>query len=211
MFYPGIGEIKMPQTGYPWLGLDFLYDCFIHATLCLSIWATAQSTIVTMYGPAVALKGAEFDTVLYVADNIRTQRRLVLFIGAGRYHSKDVSRQRLQLLDIFFNTHSHIASLTSIFLATIFNFWAKIPPGVALSTTIVYVIGYVFTVLEGIRCYNVFHPESSTILTKVSGTRHVLHVCAGVVCIRTFTHLCVGVALCDRVCGIIYRDELRIS
>lgn len=81
--FAGIGEITMPTTGYTWLGLSFLYDCFIHATLCLSIWATAQATIVTMYGPAVALKGAEFDTVLYVAEKIREQRRLVLFIGAG--------------------------------------------------------------------------------------------------------------------------------
>jgi len=142
--FAGIGEITMPTTGYTWIGLEFLYDCFIHATLCLSIFATAQSTLVTMHGPAVALKGAEFDTVLFVANKIRDQRRLVLFIGA--------------------------ASLTCIFLATIFNFWAKIPPAVALSTTIVYVVGYAFTVREGLRCYDAFHPGSKTAMEKVTVT-----------------------------------------
>jgi hypothetical protein len=187
--FAGIGEITMPNTGYTWLGLQFMYDCFIHATLCLSIWATAQSTIVTMYGPAVALKGAEFDTVLYVADKIRDQRRLVLFIGAG-------DNSQLSYYGLLIPC---TASLTCIFLATIANFWAKIPPAVALSTTIVYVIGYTFTIVEGIRCYNVFHPESTTVLTKISGALPFHNMSAISICLSSSRFLvlsCTFVDLC---------------
>lgn len=77
----------------------------------------------TIFGPAVALKGAETDVVLYIAQVIRDQRKNVLFIGA--------------------------ATVTCIFCATIANFWAKIPAVVAASATVVFFVGYCFIVSEG--------------------------------------------------------------
>lgn len=73
----------MPKSGYTWIGLSYFYDFFIHMTLCLSIFAVSQSTVVTIFGPAVALKGADTDVVLYIAQVIRDQRKNVLFIGAA--------------------------------------------------------------------------------------------------------------------------------
>lgn len=81
--FAGIGEISMPKSGYTWIGLSYFYDFFIHMTLCLSIFAVTQSTVVTIFGPAVALKGADTDVVLYIAQVIRDQRKNVLFIGAA--------------------------------------------------------------------------------------------------------------------------------
>ena len=142
----------MPKSGYTWIGLSYLYDFFIHMTLCLSIFAVSQSTVVTIFGPSVALKGADTDVVLYIAQVIRDQRKHVLFIGAG--------------------------TVTSIFCATIANFWAKIPPGVAGSATIVFFVGYCFIVSEGLRCYNAFHPDSVNIKTKNSElTVELLSLC----------------------------------
>ena len=138
--FAGIGEIQMPKSGYTWIGLSYFYDFFIHATLCLSIFAVSQSTVVTIFGPSVALKGADTDVVLYIAHVIRNQRKNVLFIGA--------------------------ATVTCIFCATIANFWAKIPAPVAASATVVFFVGYCFIVTEGLRCYNAFHPDSKNIRTK---------------------------------------------
>lgn len=138
--FAGIGEIQIPDTGYTGIGFTYFYEFFIHATLCLSIFAVSQSTVVTIFGPSIALKGAEADVVLYVAQLIRQQRKNVLFIGAG--------------------------TVTCIFCATIANFWAKIPPGVAGSATVIFFIGYCFIASEGLRCYNAFHPDSRNIKTK---------------------------------------------
>ena len=138
----------MPKSGYTWIGLSYFYDFFIHATLCLSIFAVSQSTVVTIFGPSVALKGADTDVVLYIAQVIRDQRKNVLFIGA--------------------------ATVTCIFCATIANFWAKIPAPVAASGTIVFVVGYFFIVSEGLKCYNAFHPDSKNIRTRNCKSMYII-------------------------------------
>lgn len=92
-----------------------------------------------MWGPALGLKAADADIVLYVARNIRKQRRNVLMIGA--------------------------ATLTAMYFSCISYLWNAIPTEVACSVTIVFLFGYWFTIVEGIGCYNAFHPESTDMRT----------------------------------------------
>lgn len=80
-----------------------------------------------MWGPALGLKALDADIVLYVARNIRNQRRNVLMIGA--------------------------ATLTSMYFACISYLWNAVPTEVACSVTIVFLVGYWFTIVEGIGCY----------------------------------------------------------
>lgn len=107
--------------------------------MSLGVFAATQSAVVSVYGPSIALKGAEANVVLMVADTMRQQRKLVLQIG--------------------------VLTLVSIFFAMLSNFWAKVPLPVCISTTVIFTIGFCMCVKEGIRCYNIFHPDEEVELT----------------------------------------------
>jgi hypothetical protein len=98
-----------------------------------------QAIMTIMWGPALGLKAMDADIVLSVARNIRKQRRNVLIIGA--------------------------CTLSSMYFACIAYLWNAVPTEVACSITIVFLAGYWFTIVEGIGCYNAFHPESKDMLT----------------------------------------------
>ena len=95
--------------------------------------------MIIMWGPSLGLKAADADVVIYVANKIRYQRRNVLLIGA--------------------------CSLSCVYFACISYLWNCVPTEVAISVTILFLCGYWFTIVEGIGCYNAFHPESKDILT----------------------------------------------
>ncbi len=137
----GVGPIIMPRTGTSWFGLNFLYDFSIHTSLCLALFATCHATIVTMYAPATALKGAEFETVHYVSKMILEQKYFVLSLC--------------------------VLALTSLFLASVMNYWAKLPWPVALAITIVNMTGFVMLISEGLRVYSIFHPGHEIYLSDL--------------------------------------------
>ena len=93
-----------------------------------------------LWGPALGLKAADADVVLYVARQIRQQRRNVLIIGA--------------------------CTLTSMYCACISYLWNAVQTEVACSITFLFLVGYWFTVVEAIGCYNAFHPESLNMKTQ---------------------------------------------
>lgn len=131
----GIAELKMPKAAIQWwTGLNFVYDFFIHLSLCLGIFASTQAAIVVIYGPAISLRGEDGDCVVKVATELRRQILKVMTIGA--------------------------LALLSLYGALIANYWAKIPVDQAATTTVFFVFGIVITTSEGIRAYNLFHPGS---------------------------------------------------
>lgn len=138
--------------GYTWFGLEFLFDFFIHLSMILGVFATAHAAVVTVYGPSVALKGAEPNVVLLVAEKMREQRKFVLQIG--------------------------VLTLISLLFAMLFNFWAKVPLVVCVSSTVLYMAGFVLCVTEGVRCYNLFHPDKEVMITVrgIISTLKVLNV-----------------------------------
>jgi hypothetical protein len=156
----GIYATHLQDTGATWPGLHVLWDLFIHLAFTLSLFGASQvytmkiiihfvvilnvynlfqAIMTIMWGPALGLKAADADIVLYVARNIRKQRRNVLIIGA--------------------------CTLSSMYFACIAYLWNAVPTEVACSITIVFLAGYWFTIVEGIGCYNAFHPESKDMLT----------------------------------------------
>lgn len=137
----GILPIVMPKTGSDWFGLHFLYDFLVHLTFCLAIFALSHSTIVTMYAPATALKGAEYETVNNVSQLIQKQKYIVL-----------------QLC---------VMSLITLFFASILNYWAKLTWPVAFITTIINLSGLSFILIEGLRVYNIFHPDHEVYLSDI--------------------------------------------
>ena len=107
-----------------------LYDecnAMICLAFVLSVCLSGQAIMTIMWGPALGLKAQDADIVLYVARNIRNQRRNVLLIGA--------------------------ATLSAMYFACISYLWNAVPTEVACSVTIVFLFGYWFTIVEGIGCY----------------------------------------------------------
>jgi hypothetical protein len=133
----------MPRTGSNWRGLFYLFDFFIHLTFCLCLWATSHATLITVYAPATALKGVEFDTVSTISQMIQTQKYFVLWIGG--------------------------LALTSLFLASIMNYWAKLTWPIALIVTVINIGGFAILFLKSLEVYNLFHPEQEVDLGDLMG------------------------------------------
>lgn len=144
--FMGIAELRMPKARFRWTGLNYLYDIFIHLALCLSIFATTQSVLVVVYGPSIALKGAEDDAVIIVANELQYQRRKIMFIGG------------LAILSLYFSLIS--------------NYWAKVPLPTVIVTTFLLLFGVGLTVFEGIRCYNRFHPGREVYFSDIFGINY---------------------------------------
>lgn len=141
--FMGIAELRMPKARFRWTGLNFLYDFFIHLALCLAIFATTQSALVIVYGPSIALKGAEDDSVIIVANELEKQRKKIQRIG--------------------------ILAILSLFFSLISNYWAKVPTATGVVTTFLLLSGVGITLFEAIRCYNKFHPGDEMHISHIFG------------------------------------------
>jgi hypothetical protein len=133
----------MPRTGSDWRGLFYLFDFFIHLTFSLCLWATSHATLITVYGPTIALKCLEFETVSTISQMIQTQKYFVLWIGG--------------------------LALTSLFLASIMNYWAKLTWPIALLVTVINVVGFIILFLKSLEVYNIFHPGQEVELMDLLG------------------------------------------
>jgi hypothetical protein len=128
--FTGIAETMYPQGDWIDGILEYFYYFFITTTLVSGLFAVSQSTIVTLYGPAMALSGETPEAVTTSVSNMRRQQDFVFKVGA--------------------------VSVTSLFLSAIVLSWARRPKGVATLNTIVYLVVYYLMVTEGQKAYNLF-------------------------------------------------------
>jgi hypothetical protein len=111
-----------------------------------------------MYGPAIALKASDLSMVSFIAVKIEDHRKFVLLLVSS--------------------------SVVSLFLAATMNYWGKIPWTPAIFMTFLNFSGLAFIFQEGIRVYNIFHPDCPTSVWSIficktsfpifSNTNHLL-------------------------------------
>lgn len=109
----------------------FYYSCF---TICLvsALFVLTQSTITTMFGPTMALKGSTDDAVKFAATQMMNQQILVLKVAT--------------------------VAISALFLGACLLSWSNYPPGIATICTVFYIVTYYFLIVEGFRAYRIFIP-----------------------------------------------------
>jgi hypothetical protein len=129
----GIGSIIMPKTGEGWNGLHWMFDSSIHITFCLCLFMTSHAMLITVHAPSRALKGVDFEVVSTITRVIQQHKYFILWLGA--------------------------IAITTLFIASMMNYWAKLVWQVSVLVTFVNIVGFVFVMVEGLRVYNIFHPD----------------------------------------------------
>jgi hypothetical protein len=114
---------------------EYLYYIFNLLSFTLAAYATSQAMFVTIKGPSTALQGDNAEVVLKVADKIRD----------GRLYCLKLS----------------FMSITFFFFASILLYYTKVPNGLAIYMSLVFLSGYVLFVYESYKCFKIFNPEKS--------------------------------------------------
>jgi len=96
-----------------------------------------------MFGPSMALKGADQSSVKVASEYMRDEQSRIFFVGA--------------------------ISITALFAGSCFLSWTIYPTAIASITTVVYVLSYVFLILEGKRAYAIFVPAEDVTLSTQNG------------------------------------------
>jgi hypothetical protein len=109
----------------------FYYTCFAVALVC-SLFILANATIVVMFGPTMALKGATDDAVKFAATHMRNQQFVIL--------------------------RAAWTAITALFIGACIISWAKYLIGIAVITTVVYVVGYYYLMIECYKAFRTFVP-----------------------------------------------------
>mmetsp|Transcript_17970 Transcript_17970/g.39844 ORF Transcript_17970/g.39844 Transcript_17970/m.39844 type:complete len:416 (+) Transcript_17970:196-1443(+) len=110
----------------------FYYVCF---TVCLvaALFVLSQATVVVMFGPTMALKGSTDEAVKFAAGQMMGQQFLIL--------------------------KAALISITALFCGACLLSWATYPLGIAVITTVVYVVSYYFLITEGYKAFLTFVPH----------------------------------------------------
>ncbi len=113
----------------------FYYVCFAICLVC-SLFILSEATIVVMFGPTMALKGATDDAVKFAANHMREQQMIIL--------------------------QAAWAAITSLFLGACILSWANYDVGIATITTIVYIVGYYALITQSYRAFRTFVPSDDS-------------------------------------------------
>ena len=112
--------------------LSYFFFSLFTIVLVTALIVLTQATIVVMFGPSLALKGADQASVKLASDLMREEHWFVLMVG--------------------------LASITALFLGSCLLTWAIYPSYVAVVCTVIYVIGYIALYYHGYRAYKLLSP-----------------------------------------------------
>jgi hypothetical protein len=118
------------------IALSYFYYVFFTICLVTALFILSQATIVVMFGPTLALKGATDDAVKFAAAHMMNQQLIIL--------------------------RAAFVSITSLFVGSCILCWANYPYGIATLCTVVYLVSYHYLVKEGYAAYRIFVPEDSS-------------------------------------------------
>ncbi len=110
--------------------LSYFYYIFFTVCLVAALFVLSQATVVTTFGPSMALKGNTSDAVK-VASSLMHKQQLQIYKVAA-------------------------LSISSLFLGSCLACWSFYPIGVSVITTIVYMVAYYFVVREALNVINTF-------------------------------------------------------
>jgi hypothetical protein len=123
--------------------LPYFYYVLFSICLVAALFVLSQATIVVMFGPSLALKGADQSSVKVASEYMREEQWRVFTVGA--------------------------VSITALFAGSCIFSWALYPQPIASITTIVYICSYFFLITEGKRAYLRFSPPDDVTLSKAAG------------------------------------------
>jgi len=130
------------------IALSYFYYVFFTICLVTALFILSQATIVGMFGPTLALKGATDDAVKFAAAHMMNQQLIIM--------------------------KAAFITITSLFLGACILCWANYPIGIATLCTVVYLVSYYYLVTEGYTAYRIFVPDDSSAyiepLLDASGT-----------------------------------------
>lgn len=129
-------SVVYESSGPTNLALGYVYYVFFTICLVSSLFILSQATIVVMFGPTMALKGASDEAVKFAAGHMMQQQLIIL--------------------------RAAYLAITSLFLAACVLSWANYPIGIATITTVVYMIAYYFLVKLGYEAYRTFVPKDDS-------------------------------------------------
>jgi hypothetical protein len=129
-------SVVYEANGPTQLALGYVYYVFFTICLVSSLFILSQATIVVMFGPTMALKGASDEAVKFAAGHMMQQQLIILRAAS--------------------------VAITSLFLAACILSWAYYPIGIATITTVVYMIAYYYLVKHGYEAYRTFVPKDES-------------------------------------------------
>eukprot|EP01033_Poteriospumella_lacustris_P007219 gene7219-5195_t len=129
-------SVTYEASGPTQLALGYVYYVFFTICLVSSLFILSQATIVVMFGPTMALKGASDEAVKFAAGHMMQQQLIILRAAS--------------------------VAITSLFLAACVLSWAYYPVGIATITTVVYMVAYYFLVKLGYEAYRTFVPKDDS-------------------------------------------------
>ena len=130
--YTGVAEADYSDT-YPGDVLVYFYYFFDIVCLSMGVFCISQATIVTMYGPSLALNGDTSEAVTAAVGHMCDQQTFTFKIGA--------------------------VSVTSLLISACLLTWARRDPGVGAMCMIIYLLVYALMVSEGKKAYDLFKIE----------------------------------------------------
>mmetsp|Transcript_25784 Transcript_25784/g.43020 ORF Transcript_25784/g.43020 Transcript_25784/m.43020 type:complete len:417 (+) Transcript_25784:149-1399(+) len=121
------------------------YFYYVAFTVCLvsSVFVLSQATVVVMFGPTMALKGSTDEAVKFAAGQMMSQQFLIL--------------------------KAALISITALFMGACLISWAFYPIGIAVITTVVYIIAYYIMITEGYKAFYTFVPNEDTEFVEPEG------------------------------------------
>jgi hypothetical protein len=151
----GIGSAFFPQVGRLENVLEFFYFGFMTMSFGTALFCLFQATIVTTYGPAMALSGDSGTSVKYAAGHMKLQQDFVFNIG--------------------------FVCISSFFVGAICLSWARRPTGQAILNTLIYLGSFALLVVKGfqvyksVNAYGSIDSEDNAMLKKGGGGHRDAH------------------------------------
>jgi hypothetical protein len=129
--YTGLAEAYFPHNDHPYNeNLMYFYYFFVIVSLSVGVFCICQSTIVTMFGPSLALNGETHEAVINAVGHMQEQQSFVFWIAA--------------------------VSTVCLMIAMCFLGWARLDPGIAAMDTVLYAGAIYLMVQEGIKVFEMF-------------------------------------------------------
>lgn len=125
--FTGITSTPYPQAGLVKNIMEFFYFGCMALSFGTALFALSQATVVTTYGPAMALSGNNAASVKTSAGHMKLQQDFVFKVG--------------------------FICISSFFVAAIGLTWARRNTGQATMNCLIYLFAYAVTVVKGFQVY----------------------------------------------------------
>jgi hypothetical protein len=146
--YTGLAEAYYPHNEHSFNeGLMYFYYFFDILSLAMGVFCICQATIVTMFGPSLALNGQTPEAVTNAVVHMQDQQSFIFWIAA--------------------------ISTVSLMIAMCMLGWARLDHGIAGMDTVLYLGALYLMVQEGQKVYEMFKLDEARELSCPSCMEYI--------------------------------------